>query len=351
MRISMRGKNYTGALHDQRGLVSFMITLIMMLVISLIVVGFTQVTNRNRREALDRSLSTQAFYAAESGVNDALSVIESKLASSSPLPKQDTCSSAAYSLNPDLKSDGSVKYTCVLINPIPPNIQTHVTQQGSMVFPLNPVDADGNPVVPKTLTFTWSMKDGGAIAKTCGSYGVFSAVAPCDFGILRVDLMQYDGATFASDAAGSRTATFFLQPVNGGAGSTDVTSLAAPEGVVVSAACKTPSNPQECTATLNMNTAAVRSSQYYVRLTMIYNDAETVTIDGVDTTNKSLNFQGAQVTIDSTGKAQDVLRRIKVRKSLTDYTASNAIPLGALDSSAAICKQFTTYDGYYQGCP
>ena len=84
---------------------------------------------------------------------------------------------------------------------------------------------------------------------------------------------------------------------------------------------------------------------------MIYNDAETVTIDGVDTTNKSLNFQGAQVMIDSTGKAQDVLRRIKVRKSLTDYTASNAIPLGALDSSAAICKQFTVYEGYYQGCP
>lgn len=45
----------------------FMITIVMMVVISLIVVGFTQVANRNRRQSLDRQLSTQAFYVAESG--------------------------------------------------------------------------------------------------------------------------------------------------------------------------------------------------------------------------------------------------------------------------------------------
>ena len=60
---------------DDKGLVSFMITIIMMLVITLIVIGFTQVSNRNRRESLDRQLSTQAFYAAESGVNEALKVL------------------------------------------------------------------------------------------------------------------------------------------------------------------------------------------------------------------------------------------------------------------------------------
>jgi len=43
---------------NQTGLVSIMVTIIMMLVISLIVLGFATVTRRNTREALDRQLST-----------------------------------------------------------------------------------------------------------------------------------------------------------------------------------------------------------------------------------------------------------------------------------------------------
>lgn len=359
MKISMSSnKEYKCILRDQRGLVSFMITLIMMLVISLIVVGFTQVTNRNRREALDRSLSTQAFYAAESGVNDALSVIQSKPVNS--LTKQDTCSSADYPLSPDLNGDDSVKYTCVLINPIPPDITTHVTQQSSMVFPVNPVDDDGNSTLPRTLTFTWSTKPEGDVTKTCsGSSGVFPKPGAwsCDYGILRVDLMQYDDASFVGDAAGARTATFFMRPVNsGGSGSTNVPDLATPEGRVVGTECdKTVDSAQTCVVTLNFNVVPAsdrhaQSEQYFARLTMIYNDAASVKIDGTYS-GGSLNFRGAQVTIDSTGKAQDVLRRIKVRKRLGNYAASNTIPLGALDSSAAICKKFTAYPGYYEGCP
>jgi Tfp pilus assembly protein PilX len=55
----------------QAGMVAIMVTMILMIVISLIVVGFAQISRRNQRQALDRQLSTQAFYAAETGVNDA----------------------------------------------------------------------------------------------------------------------------------------------------------------------------------------------------------------------------------------------------------------------------------------
>src|SRR3954464_6641054 len=65
--VNMRAKN--AKLNSEAGMASFLIVMILMLVITLIVIGFAQVTRRNSREALDRQLSSQAFYAAESGVN------------------------------------------------------------------------------------------------------------------------------------------------------------------------------------------------------------------------------------------------------------------------------------------
>src|ERR1700761_8288581 len=57
---------------DEQGMVSILVTMIMVIVISLIVIGFAEVSRRNQREALDNQLSTQAYYAAESGVNAAV---------------------------------------------------------------------------------------------------------------------------------------------------------------------------------------------------------------------------------------------------------------------------------------
>lgn len=98
----MRGKNYTGALHDQRGLVSFdhLHHDARYIADS---GGFYPGDQPQSPGDLTGCSVHRHFMPLNLGVNDALSVIESKLASSSPLPKQDTCSSAAYSLNPDFE--------------------------------------------------------------------------------------------------------------------------------------------------------------------------------------------------------------------------------------------------------
>jgi len=69
--MNTQASNTESLQRNQSGMVSIMVTMILMIVMSLIVVGFAQVSRRNQRVALDRQLSTQAFYAAESGVNDA----------------------------------------------------------------------------------------------------------------------------------------------------------------------------------------------------------------------------------------------------------------------------------------
>ena len=57
-------------------MVAILVTMNLMIVISLIVLGFAQISRRNQRQSLDRQLSTQAFYAAETAVNDAADLIK-----------------------------------------------------------------------------------------------------------------------------------------------------------------------------------------------------------------------------------------------------------------------------------
>jgi hypothetical protein len=59
-------------LRREGGFVSIIVCMIIMTILSLITIGFAQIMAREQRQALDRQLSSQAFYAAESGVNDAL---------------------------------------------------------------------------------------------------------------------------------------------------------------------------------------------------------------------------------------------------------------------------------------
>jgi Tfp pilus assembly protein PilX len=142
---------------DERGLVSFMITLIMMMVITLIVIGFTQVVNRNRRITLDRQLSAQAFYAAESGINDVVKQIKTD---GYTVQSQTNCTSGyyasklVYKLNSGTSTD--VAYTCVLVNPVVPDIRTQASAAESKVVDIEPSDANSTNLTPIELTFTWS---------------------------------------------------------------------------------------------------------------------------------------------------------------------------------------------------
>ncbi len=54
---------------NESGLAAIAVTMIIMGIVTLIVVGFATLMRREQRQALDQQLSTQAFYAAESGVN------------------------------------------------------------------------------------------------------------------------------------------------------------------------------------------------------------------------------------------------------------------------------------------
>src|SRR4051812_31465613 len=56
---------------NEDGLVALLVVGILIILLSLVTVAFTKLMGREARQSLDRVLSTQAYYAAESGINDA----------------------------------------------------------------------------------------------------------------------------------------------------------------------------------------------------------------------------------------------------------------------------------------
>lgn len=320
---------------SQSGVVSILVTMIMMLVISLIVVGVAQVTRRNTRSGLDRQLSTQAYYAAESGVNDARSYLYQNPGTSlNTTGCTDFIKTASLHTKSQLSVANNVSYTCLLVNTSPTELSKAPVDLGtSVVWRLQ--DANNRPI--RSLTFNWGSAQGyNGSNKGCNNTSGQLPSAPswnCKYGLLRIDLVQLptSGAVNSvSNLKGTNAKTIFVLP-----GTADnipglVYGGSTQSSYMGTAKCV---SGDGCTATLHPSGG---SSRYYARISMVYQSAAYLSVVGkVVPGGDAISFAGAQAVIDSTGKAQDELRRIQVRVPLT---GDANFPQYALQSTGEICK-------------
>src|ERR1700722_1988557 len=75
---------------NEQGFASLVIALVIIVVIALITVGFAQLSRREQQTALDKQLANQAYYAAESGVNDTYYLIQNALVNPAATPSLTT---------------------------------------------------------------------------------------------------------------------------------------------------------------------------------------------------------------------------------------------------------------------
>ena len=334
----------------ERGVVSLIVTLVMMIVITLLVLGFAEVARNEQRSSLDSQLSTQAYYAAESGINDARAIINQIIAGSGAdaVTSNNSCAPQGdyAALNTNVDATHKVAYTCLLIN-ARPTVITHDIGYNSSVIPITsgPGGASFN-----TLTLKWTAASGYSSRPTgCYSTGshpvasdkVVASAWGCNYPMVRVDLVDTTSTPIARGSWESRTTTVFFVPYN--ADSVSVVGNAAwgVHGVTVGANCTTAS--ERCTATIT----GLSHSAYYMRVTTLYRDNATLFISGTDGGGASIPFVGVQATIDVTGRAQDVLRRVKVAADLTDAN-TYAIPGAAIEVRDSICKRFSVTSGSFQ---
>jgi Tfp pilus assembly protein PilX len=330
---------------DEKGIASIMVAGIFIVIISLVATGFATLMRREQRQALDKQLSTQAYYAAESGVNDAI-----KYLATHPSAKSSDCSKTAdvtgntsFGTNND-----AISYTCVLVDTTPDSLNYNpISTDKSTILKLNAAGAD-------TINISWqdsannqnyvTASDGHPLSNA-DSRGVLHDEV-WQSGVLRVSLMPIT-QPITREKLIKETQTLFLYPnlntTTGRKGTHQFSASKAGQGVFVDGECNLANSdinpeitPYDCNMKITNLPAGVDS--YYIRLkSILTNHSVRITANG---DGNQIELPGTQAVIDATGKANDVLRRIQVRVPIN---ANYSYPEFGLETTNAICKDLELY--------
>lgn len=315
--------------NNQKGIVSLVVTILLMVVITIIVLSFSKISRRESRNAFDRQLSTQAFYASESGINDAVKVVnswvktnDSKLGNEYTSDCTTFAGDAGLSLPVNISGSPEAQYTCVFVDPSPPELVFNATDE-QQIFPIQFKD---NSDVSR-LDITWDDGSGGtSFSCPAISTNPENFFSTCSAPILRLEIVD-------ATNVGSAGKVFFLYPRSASGGNV-ITYATDVSGKAVQGYCTSGGTPNKCLTTVNLPAA---KKAFFVRIKSIYKPA-AFTIKGYTTgplTPKE--FKGAQAKIDVTGKAVDVLRRVQVRIAISEL--SSGLPRYGIQS-VNVCKKF-----------
>ncbi len=327
--------------HDQNGLVSITVTLMFISIITLITISFAFMMRREQKQVLDRQLSTQAFYAAESGVNDAI-------ADGIAGVPQEECSGTGDTLAEP------VEYTCVLIEPEPSDIVLQeVPVDDSVVAKLQ-----SNGAAISRVEIWWEAAEPEKKGLFAGNQHGESVInLPTvgfarpgtdeergfsnNVGILRTTVIPIP-SSISRATINNAAETYFLYPAGENIVVADGRTPQSigykttwADSAFTEGDCTVNRTPRECMSEIT----GFSHSQIYIRLKSIYQPSNVV-IRAFDSDNNQLQFSGGQAVIDATGKANDVLRRIQVRVRLNagEYGLGGGVEY-VLESMDSLCKR------------
>lgn len=316
---------------NQSGFVAIMVASVLMVIMALITLGFSRVVQNEQRQSLDSELSKQAFYAAESGIN---------VAASSPeifTVDKTTCDVTEYNDGYVNAGDEDVKFTCLLIDPTPESLDfgnDSITTNKSKIVPLITPDPMAR------IIFEWRDSNSDSL-ENCASAptdfetqysgtGAWNKIAP-----IKIDLFGIpNGTSFTRDQLIANQFGAIFYPCQGGS---NTTTYAAGTGVdlgkIIPVGC-TVGAEYECRVEITGVLANQR--EFYTRIKSLYNDVN-VRIMATNSVGARQSFSFAQSVVDSTGRANDVFRRLQARIPLYnnyDY------PQATVQTVEDICKLY-----------
>ena len=346
---------------DENGFAALIIAITLVIVTSLLVVGFAQLARNEQNQVTNRQLSNQAYYAAETGVNDAVAAISGGYVTAKttcgPLPTSGT-PGANYLTNNNVDqtppgTTAATQWTCLLIDPAPTTVE-----YGSV-----------STVTPTLFTFTGATLNGTSYTNTnvnslniswqdadpsMTSYKSDNGAANSSFpvasgpggwnatGMLRVTITPL-GNPITRDGLRSSSFTAFLYPTTVASTTANYDVSSTGNGPILNGGCNSANTPRACKVTIN--TSALNTpGPFLVSLRSIYSKTNvSIAING----GTGDRIAGAQSKIDSTGRAQNVLKRLQVRvPTKNSYTS----PGFSVETTGDICKQLNVYPGAASGC-
>ncbi len=382
----------------QRGVTSIFVVVFAALLLSVITISFAYLMNREAQRSSDDELSQSAYDSAIAGVEDAKRVImlaNSGTPGSAAAKKAiddgncNTVAAAGVAGDPDdpevmvqstLGEGGTGEslnqaYTCVIITMNSDDFVSNIdSQMGSAFVPLtaeeefNKVRIEWHPTQTSP-----TIQDACAVADP-----VSMPLCPTDNwlaggdntavpALMRAQLITPgDEVTYdeLDSSEGGTTVFLYPKPLND-----DIASFGTAidmdqfDRFVNSTGSGIDNRPQlvecnhqlsedfsptyRCRATLELSDAIEPNSTLsLLRLTAIYNATSfSVTLYNDD---DLVRFAGVQPVVDSTGRANDLFRRVEARLSLVSQTT---YPEFAVDVEGGICKDFYVTHDYSAQAP
>lgn len=344
-------KQFQTLRNNQDGIAAFFVTIMVMVIFGILILSFSQISNKEGTNALNRELSTQALYAAQSGINNTYSIIKNLEDEDKPVPQQTgSCSNPNYSG----AQVGDAQYTCILVNTEPNTLQfacPTYCPNNSIIAHVESVDSETDPFPMDTLKISW--KDAFSNPVCNNQNPNFPPAA--NWGncppVLQVNLVPFSSGTDNVAALNSSVETFFLYP-NISSSNPSIVSSSALNGQIYNANC----SGATCSALIT----GLTSTEYYVRIQYYYGVPSEVDFNGYDNSTP-IAFSYSQIQIDSTGISQNgtVLKRLSAY--INPLSVNSLLPPNyAIQSSNSICKSLvvdnysnaTTYtDGVYEIVP
>lgn len=389
---------------NQRGGVSLFIVIFSTLLITVLTLSFIRLMVRDQQQASDSDLSQSAYDSATSGVEDAKRALlrYQQLGCENDPTGSNACKQLTGAFNSGscytLQNTGIVgvptasvetpietttsgsqtmnqAYTCVTVNMDTPNYVGTLKAGNSTIVPLTTADSlssielswftydDFSGSVPSAnRTVSLEANPNTPLYAAGGSKtNTWPKNRPS---VVRAQLMQFADSGFTlsdfDNESGNKSDanTLFLYPLSVGATDTsflnDTRRDSANSPVVVNC------NPSSlltriyaCTEKISLpdpiNGGVSPNRKAYLRLSALYNDmhyqVKLINDKGAYTT-----FNDVQPSVDSTGRANDLFRRVQSR---IDLTGTFSYPDAAVETAGNFCKNFLVTDNpsdYQNSC-
>jgi len=363
--------------YKQRGAVSLFVVVFAALLITIVTVSFVRIMIQDQQQASTTDLSQSAYDSAQAGTEDAKRAL---------LKYQNICNSggdcltAANTINSNVcnKAIGTLKDVTLSNNEV--KVQTGINSSNQTALDqaytcvkitlntddyLGTLKANESNIVPlsstgsfDTVQIQWfSTKDASGTINLQNDgkvpllkqWGGLNPRPP----IIRAQFIQFSGSGFTLDnfdtsVADNGANTLFLYPSTVGSTtglqlSTDIRKTTGAPRLVV---CSNPigNNVYSCLVKIRLPKLITGADHtLFLHLSSLYNKTD-YRITLYDSANPALTvpFNAVQPQIDSTGRANDLFRRVQTRVELTDVNFP--YPEAAVDITGSFCKGFSITD-------
>lgn len=341
----------TGVHKREAGIVSLFTVIFFTILITVLTVGFIRIMVNERRQSTDDDLTSRAYYAAESGVEDVKRALQQYYPNPADHSKLNaTTCDAPQGYNKTIASNFNVGYSCKLIDLNPSDIQATLPGDGtSMQWPIR---SEGDVPFNK-VRISWhnlsSSTDGTPVvfrtANTNTTYGAWQSGGTAFPAMLRAQFFGYPrSGTFGRSQLEANNKVAFFNPFNSGSvADLPINNLDAnttPQNVVCTTNTVT-FGGYACQATIVIDPGISPASNFvFLRLKGLYDQSGTKVKIELLNGSTVVSTQSSQAIVDVTGRAGDVFRRVQARVSLPGSIDTDLLPEFAIESGDSICKRF-----------